>query len=387
MSWMLWRHRAERWDQEGSTQLSNVVEAVVAACGDTDGAVAVDLGCGSGQVTFPLAPRCAHILAVDIDERAIAILEERAKDEGITNIQAIAHPVETLELDPESVDLVVSNYALHHLRDADKRQVIERSFRWLRPGGRLVIGDMMFGRGADSADRQIIWKKIRDLAVRGPGGWWRIVKNSYRFIFRFQEKPLVLSAWESIVREAGFVNVASERVVAEACVVSAIKEAPQAPPSGNQIGAGMRSGLPLAALAAVALCLTACGGSSSSTGTSSKHRAGARPQIYRATLSGTGGGAKGGAGAAVIALHGSSKICWRFAHLHGFVGATGARIDAGANGKPKPVLTLSTGSRLHHHGCVRASRSIVSAIRHNPHGYYVDIASRQYPAGAVRARL
>lgn len=40
---------------------------------------------------------------------------------------------------------------------------MERSFTWLRPGGRLVIGDMMFGRGADAADREIIRAKIRSL--------------------------------------------------------------------------------------------------------------------------------------------------------------------------------------------------------------------------------
>ncbi len=392
---MLWRHRAERWDQEGSTQLSKVVDAVLAECRKADRAVAVDLGCGSGQVTLPLSPTCSHILAVDIDEEAIAILATRAEDEGVANIQAIAHPVETLQLDPESVDLVVSNYALHHLRDADKREVIARSFGWLRPGGRLVVGDMMFGRGADPGDRQIIWKKIRDLARRGPGGWWRIVKNSYRFIFRFQEKPLIPAAWESIVRDVGFVNVRAERVIAEACVVSATKRATAARPTGNRVADAMRSGLPLASVAAAALCLMACGGSSSSTGTASHHIVlrvgGARPQIYRAKLSGTADGAHGaprGVGVAIIALHGNSTICWRFAHLHGFLGATAARIEAGANGKPhKLILALSTGPRLHHQGCVRASRPVISAIRHNPSRYYVDIQSTQYPSGAVRARL
>ncbi len=245
MSRILWRHRAERWDQEGSSQLSKVVDAVVASCADVEGAVAVDLGCGTGQVTFPLAPRCSHILAVDIDAHAIAILAARASKEGVTNVQALAHPIETLDLDPASVDLVVSNYALHHLRDADKRRVVERSFAWLRPGGRLVIGDMMFGRGVDPADRQIIRQKLRDLARRGPAGWWRIVKNSYRFVFRFQEKPLVPAAWESIVRDAGFVGLRTARVVAEVCVISATKRAPFTRPAPEPIGAALGVRAPL----------------------------------------------------------------------------------------------------------------------------------------------
>jgi SAM-dependent methyltransferase len=245
MSRILWRHRAERWDQEGSSQLSKVVDLVVASCADLEGAVAVDLGCGTGQVSFPLASSCSHVLAVDIDEQAIAILAARAGKEGVANVQPLAHPIETLDLDPGSVDLVVSNYALHHLRDADKRQVVERSFAWLRPGGRLVIGDMMFGRGVDPADRQIIRQKIRDLGRRGPGGWWRIAKNSYRFVFRFQEKPLVPGAWEAIVRDAGFVELRTARVVAEACVISATKRAPLTRPARERTGAALGVRAPL----------------------------------------------------------------------------------------------------------------------------------------------
>jgi ubiquinone/menaquinone biosynthesis C-methylase UbiE len=203
--------------------LTRVVRALLAKCGETSDTVAVDLGCGSGQVTVPLARSCRHVVAIDIDTHAIELLSARATREAVTNIQAVVHPAETLDLGSESVDLVVSNYALHHLRDADKRMLIERSFRWLRPGGRLVIGDMMFGRGADPADREIIWEKVRELIRRGPGGWWRIVKNGSRFLLRLQEKPLRPGAWESIIREAGFTNVRTSRVVAEACVISATK--------------------------------------------------------------------------------------------------------------------------------------------------------------------
>lgn len=223
MSRALWRRRAQSWNKQGSLILAPVIDTVVAQCGDTHGTVAVDLGCGSGQLTFPLARTCAHIVAVDIDAGAIDILRAQAATTGITNVQALVHPIETLDLPPECVDLVVSNYALHHLRDADKIALVARAVRWLRPGGRLVIGDMMFGRGADPGDRAIIAAKVHQLAVRGPGGWWRIVKNAWRFMARVQERPLRADRWETILGEAGLAEVTSSRVVAEACVVSAQK--------------------------------------------------------------------------------------------------------------------------------------------------------------------
>ncbi len=220
---LFWKGRAESWDKEGSAGLTKVVESVLADCREQPGAVAVDLGCGSGQITIPLGRSCSRVLAVDVSATATAMLEAKTRGDGVKNIQVLTHPIETLDLQPASVDLVVSNYALHHLRDVDKEQLLLRIFRWLRPGGRLVIGDMMFGRGADPEDRAIIASKVRRLARRGPGGWWRLVKNVWRFAFRLSEKPLPVAAWELIVTQAGFQEVHTTRVVAEACVLSAAK--------------------------------------------------------------------------------------------------------------------------------------------------------------------
>jgi SAM-dependent methyltransferase len=219
----LWRRRAQRWDEQGSVGLSEVLDAVLANCPVSSDAVVLDLGCGSGQVTLPLARDAARVLAVDVSAEAIEMLEERARRDRLFNIEGLARPIETLELEAGSVDLVVSNYALHHLRDVDKRDVVGRAYHWLRPGGRLVVGDMMFGRGWNRRDREIIGSKVRALAARGPGGWWRILKNVGRFALRFQEKPLSANAWETIAERAGFPDVTITPVVAEACVMSALK--------------------------------------------------------------------------------------------------------------------------------------------------------------------
>jgi ubiquinone/menaquinone biosynthesis C-methylase UbiE len=220
-----WNRRVDNWDTEGSSGLREVVAAVVAACRPSPETVAVDLGCGSGQVTIPLAKQCARVLAVDVSAPFIEQLRAKADDAGVRNIEGLTNPIETLDLPPGSVDLVVSNYALHHLRDPDKEQLMERAHGWLRPGGRLVVGDMMFGRGSDSQDRAIIASKARGMLRRGPAGWWRVAKNAWRFSLRMGEKPLPAEQWESLVRSAGFDDVATERLVSEACVLTAAKPA------------------------------------------------------------------------------------------------------------------------------------------------------------------
>ena len=85
---------------------------------------------------------------------------------------------------------------------------------------------------------------------------------------------------------------------------------------------------------------------------------------------------------------GSSVVCWRFVHLHGFLNATVAQIHVGFNGRAGRLLQLlSSGPRLRHRGCIQTSPAAVTAIERDPSNYYVDVHSQLYPAGAVRGQL
>lgn len=222
-----WTRRAVSWDHGAGNNpgLVRVVETVIAEAAPTGAERALDLGCGSGQVTLGLAPKVASVVAVDISEKMIRLLAENATAAGITNVEGTASPIENLEIAPGSLDLVVSNYALHHLRDADKPLAVRRAFEWLAPGGRLVIGDMMFGRGGEARDREIIASKVSLLLRKGPAGWWRIAKNASRYLLRFQERPVSITAWEKMLTDAGFTDVRGVPVVSEAAVVRGVKPA------------------------------------------------------------------------------------------------------------------------------------------------------------------
>jgi ubiquinone/menaquinone biosynthesis C-methylase UbiE len=115
---------------------------------------------------------------------------------------------------------VVSSYALHHLRDPDKTRVVSAAYDWLRPGGTLIIADMMFGRGGTKQDRAIIRSKVRALASKGIGGWWRIAKNACRYLVRVQERPVSMAAWTQMFAQAGFDAITAVSVVAEAGLVT-----------------------------------------------------------------------------------------------------------------------------------------------------------------------
>jgi CHRD domain len=113
--------------------------------------------------------------------------------------------------------------------------------------------------------------------------------------------------------------------------------------------------------------------------------------LYRVKLTGkaaTPVGAANGTGYAIIAIHRGSIVCWRFAHLHGFLDATVAQIHDGLQGRSgKTLLPLSTGPKLQHRGCVKVGAAAITAIERAPSHYYVIVHSQQYPSGAVRGQL
>jgi SAM-dependent methyltransferase len=216
----VWSRRVRSWDQHGSANLQSVTSAVVAVAAVRDGTAVLDLGSGNGQISIPLAMRGANVLAIDVSPAMARQLNAEARRRGLNSLTVAALPVEELDLPPASLDLVVSSYALHHLRDADKARLATAAYRWLRPGGQIVIADMMFGRGGSSRDRAIIRRKLSVLARKGPGGWWRIVKNTGRYLLRVQERPISMAAWTALLQNAGFTGVTASAIVAEAGLVT-----------------------------------------------------------------------------------------------------------------------------------------------------------------------
>lgn len=63
--------RAGGWDHDGAPGLERVVEAVVREAGSGPGTTAVDLGCGTGQVSLVLAQAGAAVTAVDVSSEMI----------------------------------------------------------------------------------------------------------------------------------------------------------------------------------------------------------------------------------------------------------------------------------------------------------------------------
>jgi SAM-dependent methyltransferase len=94
------------------------------------GGVLLDLGCGPGRLTLPLAPHFDSVIAADVEPEMIAVGANAAAARGVTNIRWIVARAESLDIEPASVDLVTIGEAFHRM---DQRVIASRVMRWLKP--------------------------------------------------------------------------------------------------------------------------------------------------------------------------------------------------------------------------------------------------------------
>ena len=173
--------------------------------------VVVDVGAGTGLLTLPLAERVAKLWAIDISPLMGEYLRAKAASAELTNIETVTASAVSLPLVDASADVVVSNYCFHHLDDAGKRRALEEIRRVLRPGGRLVFGDMMFRVSvADGRDRRVVAAKVRAMLRKGPAGVVRLARNAGRLASGRWERPARAEWWADALADAGFVDVTVE---------------------------------------------------------------------------------------------------------------------------------------------------------------------------------
>jgi FkbM family methyltransferase len=101
--------------------------------------VVADIGAGTGYFSFPVAERVpqGRVLAVDIQPEMLALIEQRRRDLGVENVEAVLGAVDDPGLPAGAVDLVFIVDAYHEF--SHPREMGQAIFEALRPGGTLVL--------------------------------------------------------------------------------------------------------------------------------------------------------------------------------------------------------------------------------------------------------
>jgi ubiquinone/menaquinone biosynthesis C-methylase UbiE/DNA-binding transcriptional ArsR family regulator len=98
-----------------------------------------DLGCGTGQLSQQLAPFVGQVVAVDTS--AAMLRSARARLGGLANVEIRRGELEALPIDDQSLDAAFLVLVLPYV--AEPELVIGEAARALRPGGRLLVTDLM----------------------------------------------------------------------------------------------------------------------------------------------------------------------------------------------------------------------------------------------------
>lgn len=74
----------------------------------------LDVGCGEGSITIPIAKRVKKVIGIDSSPKMLELLEKRAKNNNINNIKSILKPIEEIKYSEiGDVDVVVCSRSLN----------------------------------------------------------------------------------------------------------------------------------------------------------------------------------------------------------------------------------------------------------------------------------
>jgi arsenite methyltransferase len=141
----------------------------------------LDLGCGRGAVLLAAAQRLStgHAVGVDLWKRedqsgnAIEATGRNAAAEGVAD-RVELHTADMTELPfaADSFDVVVSNVAIHNIKSrAGREKAIDEAVRVLRPGGRLLVGDL-FATGVYADRLSALGMSVVKRRNLGWRMWW-----------------------------------------------------------------------------------------------------------------------------------------------------------------------------------------------------------------------
>jgi len=135
------------YDRARPTYPAQLFDDLVALADLESGATLLEIGCGTGQATIPMAQRGFRIVCVELGENLAAVARRNLAP--YPDVRIITSPFETWDAGGERFDLVYASQAWHWL---DPEVSFANAAGLLKPHGTLAINDVDHAFPAD-ADR------------------------------------------------------------------------------------------------------------------------------------------------------------------------------------------------------------------------------------------
>jgi arsenite methyltransferase len=129
------------------------------------GEIVLDLGSGAGFDCFLVADRVGKkgkVIGVDMTPEMLERARENARRGNYENVEFRLGEIENLPVTDSSVDVVISNCVIN--LSPDKKRVFQEAFRALKPGGRLMVSDIVLLKELPDAIKNSIQAYVGCLA-------------------------------------------------------------------------------------------------------------------------------------------------------------------------------------------------------------------------------
>ena len=153
-----WNMRAQNYDTQTGPQYEKAYEKTVEK---TLGYLSpddrvLDFACGTGIVTFQMAPHAARVQAIDISDEMVRHCSEKAAAPGADNVTVAQMDLFDPSLVPGSFDVVTAFNVLCYVEDCPG--VLTRIHSLLRPGGMFLSATDCLGERITKAGVKKFWK-------------------------------------------------------------------------------------------------------------------------------------------------------------------------------------------------------------------------------------
>jgi len=106
----------------------------------------LDIGCGGGNYTLKMLEKIANLncTLIDLSKPMLDKAFERVSQKTTNEVTILQGDIREVELPENHYDIILAGAVLHHLRDdADWETTFRKLFKLLRPGGCLMISDLI----------------------------------------------------------------------------------------------------------------------------------------------------------------------------------------------------------------------------------------------------
>jgi tRNA (cmo5U34)-methyltransferase len=162
----------------------------------------LDLGCGAGNYSLKMLSKVPNLncTLIDLSQNMLDRASQRVAEVTSGKIEALQGDIRDINLPNNHFDIILAGAVLHHLRDdSDWELVFQKLFDSLKPGGCLMISDLIFQE--NPVVNELVWKMYTDY-LKQQGG-----EEYQQKVFAYIEKedtPRSMTYQLDLMKKVGF---------------------------------------------------------------------------------------------------------------------------------------------------------------------------------------